>query len=412
MADKTLENYADYAFESELTLPEDFLPLVSNAVIVESTFNEDWNSENGEEIYTFPVDFTRIFDDSVYRSFKQYRDYVEVTGDSDLLYRGVPFLSGTMHNSAKILNGDVKYYYPKYSGSAEYTNGVNTYKVIGTLDSCDIIYNSSQKRISGEFTYFIDSLIDVIVVGNYQTWNSGSSSWESVDYRTVTLSSSSINAYKFTISGSVYLWSGGRWVFQSNDTVNLISAIGTFTGNGVITLTSFSTIAGYIACWDENLIWPMSFDTDYVSEGNQYDIDINLPKNTDVYGVPYSEINVKRNNPLPEEVDSGTIEFMPLSSPKLCFVQLNKTFEIKDKFKMYYEGTVYKKAPVLESGTKQFSKYDDTYTPSGTTYTISVQDHSIYPLSGYTTQGNDMACRLLSKICPPGDYHEAVKYEK
>jgi hypothetical protein len=331
------------------------------------------------------------------RSCTKYRDYVEVYGDDELLYSGIPFASGQTPNGNYI-----RYYRPCYAATIYYNlNGTN-YRIQGEITRVFVRYGDNQ--IDGYFVNYDGQLTNSLITGAFsiKKWSEELEDWyyDFVDYRQARIRGT-ITEYAYRVDGSIYRQSGKYWVFIENDDDMIIFS-------EYISSATIVALGNYV-CWDSLLYSRMWFTTSFISEGDQYNLIINLPPDDFSTISSYKHINVKRNNPLPETLEALSTESIPSYFQRTCYIRKAKSTEFNDQYTMLIDGVVYKKSPVTVAGSKVFSKYNDIYTKSGDNYVLTSQDHSTYELSSYATEGNNLEYKLLSKICPPNSYRRVEK---
>ena len=339
-------------FSVDINLNEDFLSFL-NIAVVDKNVGNNFNR-------------LELIGEAIYETV--YSDEIAVYGDGNLLYRGVPFI---IHRLWDVnIDPDTQ--------EISVPDNVTNYRI---LPQVRWKFNVGGDTHTGAL---LKRTGDILKIGELQKVYNGVGEW--IDYK------------------DYYT----RSTIQDLDIGDLVD---------YRELAEYES--WYEICWkvnEDGHNWAMGFTQDeFTSEGDQYLIEPNLSgfmsyDSDDLYDT----INIKRNNPTPEQIINLCRHPNFASSEDNIFFKMSLDSDEKEKYKLFVKRAIKKTVKAVADESKEFVSYDDYYTkyqpnpPSSTwKYQESSKTHVLTPYYTYKTE-RELATNstLLITIKKPQQYNE------
>lgn len=405
---KDLAELVSIEFEEEITILEEILPFINVDIMVKTPPDSE------------PVGFLE-YDQETFES-----DFVEVRGDTNLIYQGIPRPLKFQHDEDALDDGDFQRDYAKkvFTAAIEYTDGADEYRVVGTLIRIRMIDDLGTGCNNQDFDTY-DCFVDVDFVGskNYAEFlelesNSANMIVQKEESRFTTNSSPPPDCIQndtvIDEQEITFPFTGGaidRYLIRMFPATRFKKVGGSFvldtTGDfeidsDAVTVTSRSfQFVGYWLFYSDNKDFFFGVDED--GEG---ELELkNLPTNPDQ---PWNQITFKLNQePHPEALAATVTQ---TGSRKQLFFRKNapSTF---NTYKVFLTDTLVLKAPSsLISDTEIFDVFDDVYNKDSTDYT-RVESHSTKTENIYVSKKHDIEYKIKITVKNPFYWEELRRYK-
>jgi hypothetical protein len=363
------------------------------------------------------------------------RDYCEVYGDGNLIYKGYPSEIYNEFSQEDLDAGMFQEDYTKrvYKGAIGYTSGGFEYRVNGTIirivmvdylgtgcgggnyDTFDVYIDPGyfNSKNYAKFHDLQSNTTDMTGLLWHHTYSPNPTPPPTCVLNTPTSESpkrlqwaftgSNVDVYQITLkSASLYKKVAGNWVWQSDGDFTIDSSL----------VTVISRSFGFSAYWlfysdDTRYLFGIRNKIPLSYEGIYRRIELyNLP--VDPYRV-WSTITLLRNNgDHPLVVDSASFAF---SDNQQALIKLFKTTDtVKDFYRMKIKGTFILSALSSIKSTQQVPVYNDTYYQSGSSYVAS-ENHTLKDIAYYSPANLPVQYQIRLRLINPYEASDRQNYE-
>lgn len=404
----------------EFNIPPEFLPFVKFDTLIKTVPN------------------TELVGTYFYEQSDFSQDYVEVYGDSQLIYKGRKFLKTGrkfLHQQSEIDDGSIDENLTKkvFNGIVIYTQGGDTWKVEGELSTMILTFGISAgcngNQQFTEYTVQIDpdlsnhlpyskilnmdeTLTSFIAKRRVVTWiDPGSGCAQGIvitENVSDTKSWSSVQATYSFVSAKKYKLIDGNFVQQggiANYIVDERVAIG-----DVITERTF-TFAGFWLYYSTDYEW--LFGIGNTNLDGQIDdlLDIPVVPGDIAVSLPYTEITLLQNpGDFPLEITGANVLSQSQTLP-FAYLLVSENDDGTNTYRIAPQVRGFILAPATEINplSRDVDVFDDIYTISGSTYAKTTELHTTKEKITYVSKKQDAQVKVRLTVHNPFVYLKHVK---
>jgi len=385
-----------------LDLPEDALPFLETAVILR------------------PPPGTRIRDINSLPIEKFTANHVVLKGDNSLLFQGTPFLSNRIHLQQELddgnFDGDIAQ--KVWDGTIEYKDSGGTqFRVVGRIERfTGVQFTGGTPPECDPFLNNIDFTCAPFFIGKHEFTTMSSTSTTFIGTKTTqtfaptTCTSSEVEVENQTFSVTFSTLDEEQWRI---DGVKINKATEQVVETGIITInTQVGDVIefrgpfefqGYTIYYSTEKITKINFDL----FSGDVNIQFHLSPIPDPNDIGYSSMTLDRNLDSKDFEELITLNIQrPTTQDVTLFLDDVKTFK---KFKTIISRFFGLTTPSTVSVTQTFATLKDTYTASGSTYSL-VHSHGTNTAEIFEPDSVDIEYRIIASITNPLYWNSIRKY--
>ncbi len=407
-----------YHFMNDVHIPQRLIPFVNVSFMI----------KNPSTMEPIPMD---AFQKMLYGN-----DYYEIRAGGNLVYKGFdPYTN--YHRDTEIDNGDLPMANCSkwYNGTVEYTDGGNSYQLIGDLQYVALYYDTvfvpdaNNYNYKHFFTQTFDNISGASVtgqgteqIGTWKETSPGSHSWY-LDFtdpahevnRTVNVLGAG-NTVDVVVNGILFKngvhQPGSSFFFRTNGNYDPAGVPGTAT------ITSWSFTHKTVFEDESDKLYKLHYSSRRLRQLtiNSFPQEFslgNFPDSTDIdagASLPFTTASIKVNpDPYPLMVEDSFVNYLQPAASKV-WARVSPEDAKKETWRFFLSGFLYFSVPATLD--IHFKKHfvDESYTYNGSSFERDDENRDDKNMPGYVPDTYTVQMRLVLTLANPNYYQGMQRY--